>query len=72
MTQGTRITLFLLGQLIAALRASDPDTFKQWLCGGIKDMGRAAVEKLMTEWINPLPTEEELDRIVAWYLGVSL
>ena len=72
MTQDTRIALFLLGELIAAIRANDPETFKEWLCGGIKDMGRPAVEELMIEWMNPLLNEEELDRIVAWHLGVSL
>ena len=34
MTQETRISLLLLGQLITALRANDPDTFKRWLSGG--------------------------------------
>ena len=39
MTPGIRITLFLLGELITAIRANDPETFKEWLCGGIKDLG---------------------------------
>jgi len=39
MLQDTRIALFLLEQLIAALQANDPDTFKRWLYGGIQDMG---------------------------------
>ena len=72
MIRGIRIALFLLGELIAATRANDPDTFKQWLCGGIKGMGRPAVEELMIEWMDSLFNEQELDRIVAWHLGVSL
>ena len=35
MTEDTRIALCLLGELVAALRANDPDTFKQWLSEGI-------------------------------------
>ena len=33
MLQDTRITLFLLPELVAARRANDPDTFERWLCG---------------------------------------
>ena len=52
MPQDTRIALLLLGELIAALRANDPDTFKRWLCGGIQDLGEPAVtELLMDEWM---------------------
>ena len=42
MLQDTRITLFLLAELVAALRANDPDTFKRWLHDGIQDLGQAA------------------------------
>ena len=31
MTRDTRIALFLMGELVAALRANDPDLFKRWL-----------------------------------------
>ena len=31
MTRDTRIALFLIGELVAALRANDPDLFKRWL-----------------------------------------
>jgi len=31
MTQDTRITLLLLAERVAALRANDPDLFKHWL-----------------------------------------
>ena len=72
MSQGTSIALFLLGDPIAAILANDLETFKEWLCGDIKDMRRPAVEELMIVWMNPLLNEEELDRIVTWHLGVSL
>ena len=35
MTRDTRIALFLMGELVAALRANDPDLFKRWLFGGL-------------------------------------
>ena len=72
MLQDTRIALLLLGKLVAALRANDPDNFKQWLVGGIQDLGKPAVTELMTDWMTPLLTQEEADRLVAWHLGVSL
>ena len=72
MLQDTRIALFLLVQLIAALQANDPDAFKRWLYGGIQDLGEAAVTELLLDWIDPFITRVERDRMVAWYLGVSL
>ena len=35
MPQDTRIALFLLAELVAALQANNPDTFKRWLYGGL-------------------------------------
>ena len=49
MTQDTRIALFLMGELIAALRANDPDLFKSWLYGGIEDLGESAVTELLLD-----------------------
>ena len=71
MLQDTRITLFLLAELVAALRANDPDTFKRWLYGGIEDLGEPAVTELLLDWLDPFITRVERDRIVAWHLGVS-
>ena len=59
-------------QLIAALQANDPDTFKRWLYGGIQDLGEQAVTELLVDWLGAFITETERDRIVAWHLGVSL
>ena len=46
MTQDTRITLFLLAELVAALQANDHDLFKRWLYGGIQDLGEPAMTEL--------------------------
>ena len=72
MTQETRIALLLLGELVAALGANDPDTFRRWLLGGMDDLGKPAVTELMTDWMTPLLTQEDADRLVGWHLGVSL
>ncbi|WP_413441575.1 hypothetical protein [Synechococcus sp. MIT S1220] len=47
MTFDTRIALFLLNELVSALRANDPDTFKRWLCGYVQDPGKSEVEELL-------------------------
>ena len=72
MPQDTPIALFLMGELVAALRANDPDAFKHWLCGGIQDLGKPAVTELLMDWLTPLLTVDEKDRLIAWHLGVSL
>ena len=72
MTQETRIALLLMGELVTALRANDPVTFKRWLVGGIQDLGKPAVTELMADWMTPLLTQEDSDRLVGWHLGVSL
>ncbi len=72
MPQDTRIALFLLGELIAAIRANDPGTFKRWPCGGIQDLGEPVVAELLMDWMTPLLTVDEKDRLIAWHLGVSL
>ena len=72
MTRDTRMALFLMGELIAALRANDPDLFKRWLYGGIQDLGEAAVTEMLLDWLAPFLTEVEKDRLLGWRLGVSL
>ena len=49
-----------------------PDTFKRWLYGGIQALGEPAVCEMLLDWIDPFITEVERDRMVAWYLAVSL
>ena len=72
MRRDTQMHLLLLSELIAALRANDPDTFKQWLAGGAQDLGEDAVAELMLEWMVPLLTQDEADRRAGWHLGVRL
>ena len=71
MSEDTQMHLLLRSKLIAALRANDPDSFKQWLPGGEQDLGEHAVAELMLEWMVPLLTQDEADRLVGWHLGVS-
>lgn len=72
MTQDTRLALCLMGQLVAALPANDPDTFKQWLADGVHEMGEPGVVELMVDWMVSLLTQDEADRLVGWHLGVSV
>ena len=71
MLQDTRIALFLLAELVAALQANDPDTFKRWLYGGIQDLGESAVTELLLDSIDPFVTEMAQVMIVTWQLDVS-
>ena len=72
MTRDTRIACFLMGELVAALRANDSDLFKRWLYGGIEDLGEPAVTEMLLDWLDPFLTEEEQDRLLGWHLWVSL
>ena len=72
MTHDTQMHLLLLSELVFALRANDSETFKRWFAGGIQDLGKPAIEELMIEWLNPLLTQDEADRLVGWHLGVSI
>ena len=68
-TRNTRIALFLLGELVAALRDNYSDLFKHWLLGGIQDLGKPAVTELMADWMTSLLTQDDKDRLVGWHLG---
>ena len=72
MTQDTRIALFLMGELVAALRANDSGSFRGLLSGGIQELGVTQVEELLLDWLYSFLTAEEKDRLMAWHLGVSL
>ena len=71
MPQDTRIAMFLLWELVYTLRANDPDAFRQWLSGGVQDLGEPVVEELLLDWLDPFLTVEEQDRLLGWHLGVS-
>ena len=45
MTHDTRIALFLMGELVAALRANDPDAFRGMLSEGMQELGVTEVER---------------------------
>ena len=64
MTRDTRIALFLMGELVAALRANEPDAFSNLLSEGIQELGVTEVEELLLDWLAPLPKVEEQDRLL--------
>ena len=72
MTHDTRIALYLMGELVAALRANDPDAFRCWLSGELHDLGEPVVEELLLDWLYSFLTAEEQDRLLGWHLGVGL
>ena len=72
MTLDTQMTLALLQELLLALRANDAEGFKGWLGVGLDELGRQVVLEVMQDWMRPLLTEIERDRLVGWHLGVSL
>ena len=71
MTQDTRIALFLMGELVAAVRANDSDGFRVLLSEGIEELRVTEVEELLLDWIYSFLTAEEQDRLTGWHLGVS-
>ena len=68
MTRDTRIALFLMEELVAALCAND----SVGCMGASEDLGEPAVTELLLDWLDPFLTEEEQDRLLGWHLGVSL
>ena len=72
MNRDTRIALFLMGELVAAPRANDPDAFRDLLSEGMQDLGEPMVEELLLDWLYSFLTAEEQDRQMGWHLGVSL
>ena len=72
MTRDTRIALFLIGELVAALRANDPDVFRGLMTEGIQELGLTEVKELLLDWLYSFLTAEEQDRLTGWHLGVSL
>ena len=72
MTLDTQMTIALLQELLLALRANEPDAFKAWQSLGIERFGKPAVTVRMLDWMDPILTTDEADRLVGWHLGVSL
>ena len=48
-----------MGELVAALRANDPDAFKCWLSGGVQDLGKPVAEELLLDWLAPFLIVED-------------
>ena len=72
MTRDTRIALFFMGELVAALRANDSDAFRGLLSEGMQELGVKEVEELLLDWLYSFLTVEEQDRLMGCHLGVSL
>ena len=72
MTCDTQMSLALLQELPLALLANDPDGFKAWLSLGIERLGKPVVIELMVDWMDPIFTTDDADRLVGWHLGVCL
>ena len=49
MTHVTHLALFLMGELVATLRANDSALFMQCVAGGIQNMGEEPVEEQLLE-----------------------
>ena len=72
MTLETLTTVTLLTKLLLALRASDAKGFKTLLEMGLEELGLAVVDELKRDFLVPLLSQEEADRMVGWHWGVSL
>ena len=68
----TLTTVTLLTELLIALRANNPDGFKHLLDLGLQELGLEVVDELTRDFLVPLLSEAEADRMVAWYWGLSL
>ena len=66
------MTNVLLEELVLAVRADDADSFKGWLYEGLQELGEPVLTALVLNVMLPLLSTTEKDRIVAWYLGVSI
>ena len=55
-----------MGELVSALRANDPDLFRQWLSGGVQDLGEPVVVELLLNWLDPFLTEAQVRMVGTW------
>ena len=61
-----------LTELLLALRENNPEGFKHLLNLGLQELGLDVVDELTRDFLVPLLSETEADRMVAWYWGLSL
>ena len=59
-----------MGELVAALRANDPDAFRGLLSEGIQELGVTEVEEMLLVWLYSFLTAEEQNRLLVWHPGV--
>ena len=59
-------TVTLLSQLLLSLRANTDEGFKLLLNLGLQELGLEVVDELTRDFLVPLLSEEETDRMVAW------
>ena len=72
MTLETLTTVTLLTELLLALRANDAKEFRTLLEMSLEELGLETVDELTRDFLVPLLSEEEADRMVGWNWGVSL
>ena len=72
MTLETLTTITLLTELLLALRANDAKGFRTLLEMGLDELGLAVVDELTRNFLVPLLSAEEADRMVGWNWGVGL
>ena len=63
MSYETRLVLFLMGELVAALRTNDPEAFRGLLSEGMQELGVTEVEELLLDWLYSFLTPEGRDRL---------
>ena len=64
MTNEKQMALLVLTELRSAIRAKDVQGFRQWLGTAFDNLGLKVVEELFREYLLPLLSDEECDRIV--------
>ena len=64
MTTETQMALLVLIELLTAIRATDARGFREWLGTAFDTLGLTEVEELFREYLLPLLSDEECDRIV--------
>ena len=69
---GTLTAITLLTELLLALRANESKGFKTLLEMGLEELGLDVVDELKRDFLVPLLSQEEADRMVGWHWGVSL
>ena len=72
MTLETLTTVTLLTELLLTLRANATNGFRTPLGVGLDELELGVVDELRRDFLVPLLSEEEADRMVGWNWGVIL